>query len=281
MGTLLLIVVWMTAVLCAVAAGGELRALWRWQRRSQRRERLTTGWGLFEGTVREGRGPDGVLATHTLEQVGRALDGTPRRIGFWDRSFTGEQFGGTVDVAGTALAIPPAPAGTAEVWPRLGARQAPTVGFEAAWAEAIRAKGWVQQHRQQARVGDRVFVIGQLTNSGGAWSADAAGLAISFVDPRSFFSRRIAWGVCFIVAELALCAGLTAATLWVPVFGTVSMLGAAGLVAFFLGVTPIGVAYKKACRLPSVAFVRGEWNEASPAPVAVQFLPSTDAKSLN
>jgi hypothetical protein len=49
------------------------------------------------------------------------------------------------------------------------------------------------------------------------------------------------------------------AALWTPMFGLVSMLGAAAALGVFLGVQPLGVAVNEAVRTPDRAYLRGRW----------------------
>ena len=62
-----------------------------------------------------------------------------------------------------------------------------------------------------------------------------------------------------ILAELLVAGLCTVLVLWPPVFGWVSMLGAAASLGFFLGVQPLGVSLNEAVRTPDRAYLRGSW----------------------
>jgi hypothetical protein len=107
-----------------------------------------------------------------------------------------------------------------------------------------------------------VFVAGEVSREEDELIARAprgGELLVSATDPRSFVTKRITLVVSFIVVELAVCAAATRVATWPPVFGSVSIGGAIACIAFFLGVTPIGVAVREACRPPSQARLRGTW----------------------
>lgn len=239
MAGLALAVFWIHTLLIAAAAIQDLRDLLR-LRRSLR---------PLTGIVRSGRAA-GVLARNCVEQVGRGKgDG---RVYFSDAGTRSELLGGEIELDGgrvISLAAAQVP-----VWPgpaqRLAAAQ-PSSPSQIAEVEpqARRAAGWRREVSVEIREGDRVWIGG----------AETEPLLISAIDPRAWLLRRSALIVAFVLGSLALAGVCTALALWPPVFGTVSMLGAAAALGFFLGVQPLGVSLNEAVRTPDRAYLRGHW----------------------
>lgn len=280
MAGLALAVFWIHALLIAAAAGQDLRALARLRRALARLPSAAAGLrdgavGLLEVTIREGAGPDDALARNVLEQVGRGKgDG---KVHFSDSARRSEVFGGLVELDdGTQLRVE---AGEGAVWPEAGERscaaaRAPELEFAAVEAQARRAKGYRREVQCELGPGRRAWIAGRLREAGG-WTVEPAippvgagvgrGVAgepvllIAAIEPRRWLARRCWLIVAFIVAELALAAGCTVVALWPPLFGWVSMVGAAAALGFFLGVQPLGVTLNEASRPPDRAYLRGTW----------------------
>jgi hypothetical protein len=274
MGSIALAILWVNTLLIAAAAAKELLRL------EERRARLkprkagdsTPGYGLIHGRVAEGNGPEGALARHRVEQVGRSA-GDPeaqREIVFADRTIEGEVLGGSVQVEGEEeVILGPASGSAAEVWVSEAAlREAAAcpgaMGFDAAYAEARKARGFVRAVEVALRPGQEVWVAGEITRRG----RDAAlfvapsrsfGMLVAAVDPRAILARKIALSIAALVGILGGAAGATALALTQPYFGPVSTLGAALGLGFFILVQPAGTALRDAVLLPHRAFVRGAW----------------------
>ncbi|HEY1959059.1 MAG TPA: hypothetical protein VGH28_25775 [Polyangiaceae bacterium] len=232
MGVLCLGVVWMTALLVAAAAWQELRDLRALAKRAKR---------ASVGTV---VGDD--LAEWRALQTGRATD--REEIAFHDRKFESEVFGGRVDVDGETIEIARS---DAEVWTDERARReaaecSDAKTFDAAYAQARKAKGFARDVRVRVRPGDRVWIVGKEI--------------VSTIDPVAFCNKKSLAFVLFIPLELAVCAAATRLALATPHFGKTSIAGAIVCLAFFLGVTPLGVALREGARRPSRAFLRNTWS---------------------
>jgi hypothetical protein len=203
------------------------------------------------GIVRAGRGPGGVLASNTVEQVGRSKgDGV---VHFSDAAHRSELFGGVVELDdGSELELEPAT--DVDVWPspkrRLDVAAAKSADIvTAAASEARRARGYSRSVSVTIGEGERVFL---LEREGGAD-------IVSAVDPRRWIAGK-RWLIAgFVVAELALAGACTVAIFWPPLFDWLSMLGAAAALGLFLGVQPLGVAVQDAVRTPDRAYLRGRW----------------------
>lgn len=237
MGVFCLGVLWMTALLVAGAAWQELRDL----------AKLAASLrDVISGTIVEG-----VFASHEVEQTGRALDSATPTIVFHDRGYASRIHGGRVESNGETLELS---SSAGEVWvdPRASALAMQSDGaFDDEWAASKKSKGTHRVVQTTLRAGDRVFV---------ARDANGAVAIVSALDPRKFVASRRALVLAFIVVEILACAGCTRLALWSPVFGPISTLGGALCLAYFLAVTPAGVAVRDACRPPSRAVVRGRWS---------------------
>lgn len=249
MAALALAVFWVHVLLIAGSAALDLRALLRLRRRLRR------GVGLWAGTVRRGDGPDGVFARNVVAQIGRGRgDG---RIHFSDAAHRSEVFGGQLELDEQRIECA---AVEAPVWPDLERRQAAARAasdedIARVQGQARRAKGWEREVVGTLAVGDRVWIAGQLQDGR---ITDV--FLVSANDPRRWLAGRCWLIVGFILGDLGVAAGCTVAALWAPMFGVVSMLGAAAALAFFLGVQPLGVALDEAVRTPDRAYLRGRWS---------------------
>jgi hypothetical protein len=251
MAVLALAVFWVHVLLIAGAAAVDLRELLRLRGRLRR--------GLHMGTVRRGDGPDDVFARNIVAQVGRGRgDG---RVHFSDAAHTSEVFGGVVELDEGRLIE--CAAVEAPVWPDLERRAADARArsdedIARVEPQARRAKGWEREVVGTLAVGDRVWIGGQLHDR-----RFAEVFVVSTTDPRRWLAGRCWLILGFIVANIGVAAGCTVAALWTPMFGVVSMLGAAAALGVFLGVQPLGVAVNEAVRTPDRAYLRGRWSQGT------------------
>jgi hypothetical protein len=243
MGIFCLVVLWTTALLVAASA-------------FQLRGRLAAkGAQLGRGIVGvvDGAGP---FARASVTQVGRALDPAAHpAIAFHDRAWAGELVGGAVVAAGARVEV--APSARAEIWvdpERFAAAAAcgDVAEFDAAWAQAKKAKGWERTVGVTIEKGERVWV-----------HAQASPPLVATFEPHAWLGARARALVVFAITELFVCGVVTRIAVTPPVFGTVSMLGAVLGIAFFLGVTPLGVKLREATRFPHEARLRGTWERSA------------------
>lgn len=238
-----LAIVWVNALLIALAAVAEARRLLR--------ERTALG-AVTAGEVARGDGEDGALGVHEVDQVGRALDAPVPTIAWHDRDHTSEIFGGAVKVDGKEVEVDAA--GDGEIWPARDrqvdqGKCSSDDDLDALYKASRSAKGTLRKVRTPIRVGDVVWIA-------------RAGKLISAVEPRAWYGARARAAFAFVLAELGVCGALTAAALWPPHFGLVSTLGGAGLLLFFVFVQPVGVTVEEGGRAPSRTLLRGEWQRS-------------------
>jgi hypothetical protein len=240
MGVLALAILWVNTLLVSADVARQARALLR-----------------RRGAMRPARGrvTRGALAVRRVEQVGRAgsAEGT---ILFHDRGASGEVLGGTLEQeGGEEIEVEASP--SAEVWLTAAeleraAACASAEAFDDAYASARKARGFSRTVTATVGAGQEVFVV---RGEGGA-------LLVATMDPRGLLARKAALAAAFIAGALVLAAGCTAVALWPPVFGTVSTLGGALCLGFFLLVQPAGTALRDAVLVPSLAPLRGRWTRA-------------------
>ncbi len=252
----LLFSVWIVALLSAADVLIDFRRLGALRRRWTPLS-SADGTGLVVGTIVEGKGPDGVFAVHHLEQRVRALD-RPNTLGFWDRTRAAELFGGTVSVGSTSVKVDAQPA---QVWPS-DERQAqalplPATQFAALAGDAQKAAGALRRLDTPLKAQDTVYLAGTFRN-GVLGPAPDGGLLVSAVDPNGWASARqnlclgfvaLAFGWASLGTALAVGAG--------EPWGLVSKLGAVVLIALFLGLTPLCVKVRNACKTPDERDVGG------------------------
>jgi hypothetical protein len=118
-------------------------------------------------------------------------------------------------------------------------------GFEEAYAQAAKAKGYARTVVAPMKPGATVFM--------------ANDVLVASMDPRELLARKAAMGAAFIAVELLGAAACTALALYPPLFGLVSTIGGALGLAFFVLVQPAGTAARDAMLVPSLAPVRGQW----------------------
>ncbi len=243
MGIACLGIVWVTAILVALAALQDLADLRRIAKRARR---------AIVGTA------VGDLAEWRVEQTGRAIDGRREAIAFHDRAFHGEVFASQIRAGGDEYEI--ASSDTAHVWlgneRAEGAACASDADFESAYPQAKKAKGFAREVRVRIHDGQRVHVLGKIDGK------RITPEIVSTIDPIAFCRRKAMLIALFVPTEIVVCAAATALALVPPHFGRVSIAGAVACFAFFLGVTPLAVALRENARRPHEAFLRTEWLRA-------------------
>ncbi|MCC6559429.1 MAG: hypothetical protein IT372_41445 [Polyangiaceae bacterium] len=254
MGVLALAIVWVNTLLVAAAALKDALAL------AARRR----GMSVTEARVIRGDGRTGALAGHRVEQIGRAGQGTGAReaILFSDRAHGGEVYGGAVSAAGEQggdRELRVAPVMEAEVWlPAAAVRAAaacPSAArFEEAYLHARKARGYSRTVEAMIRADARVWIVGE------RGPGEITPSLIAAMDPRAWCRSKERLLAAFAIAVIAAAAGCTAVALVPPAFGTVSKIGGALCLGFFLLVQPAGTAVRDAVRVPSRAILRGQWS---------------------
>jgi len=239
-----LAVVWVNALLIALAAWNEARRMMK--------ESAALG-NVERGKVTRGDGEDGALAIHETDQVGRALDAPVPTIAWHDRSHSSEIFGGAIKVGKKEIAI--AASTDCEIWParnrQVEKSRCPNDSeLDGLYKASRGAKGALRKVRTPIAVGDDVWIA-------------KSGAFISAIEPRAWYAAKVRAALGFALAELALCGGLTFVAMHQPHFALVSTLGAAGLLLFFVFVQPLGVSVEENARAPSRSFLRGEWQRSA------------------
>lgn len=243
MGIALLTLAWVTALMVAIDALIDARAMWR-----RLAEWKTT---LVQGTV---VAPE--LAVHEVEQRVKQLDSDAPALVFFDRKHQSTVTGGAVTVGSEQLEV----SGTrdAEVWigeaTRLAAAacSAPSA-FDAMYASAQGGGGGLRSVRTSLRAGAPVWLVG--TKQGTKFEARL----VAGFDPRSWVQGRLTASLGIVVMSLLWVSAGTVLALWPPAFGLVSIGGALVLVGHFLGMTPIAMAAREKSRTPAFGFIRGTW----------------------
>jgi hypothetical protein len=237
---------WLNTVLIAAAGWSEAAALLR-----ARASHLAPGTGARRGVVTAAAGPDGALAVWRVVQVGRSNGAGP--ILFHDRSQHAEVFGGTVALAdGSSVEL--APGTAAEPWIGGAARQRAAAcpdpaAFAAASPAATRAAGWERRLELPLRVGETIWLAGQVD----------AGLVLADADPRAWRTRVKLRTVALVLGLLVVAGACTIACLWPPVFGTVSKLGAAAALVAFNLFQLFGKLHHDAIQPPPATVIAGAW----------------------
>lgn len=253
MGIFCLVVLWTTALLVAASA-------------MQLRGRLAAKAKAL-GKARVGVvDSDGTFATAFVEQVGRALDPSDApAITFHDRRYGGSLAGGALVCAGERVEVPPAD--DAEIWVddrrREEAARCPDLrSFDEAYALARKAKGWVRTVEVRLTKGDRVhYFAGERP-------------VVATFDPSEWLGGKARALVVFAITELFVCGVVTRVALTEPLFGTVSTIGGALAIAFFLGVTPLGVKLREVARFPNEGRLLGVWQRSA---LSASRAPASDA----
>lgn len=231
MGVLALGVLWLNTLLIAGAALTQRRALGSVADALARARREGT---LIQASVTKGEGPEGALVTRTLQQVGRAMTvAGPDRILFTEALAQHAVHGGELE--GGAVLAPEEP--LERVWLDGGAPLKRALSdFDDAFRRASTTRGLTTSASTAVRVGDVIwFQRGQILASH---------------DPLRTVRTKRSGLLFFALAAVTVGAGLTAVILTPPIFGTVSTVGGAGALLFFLLVQPAGVKVRDWARLP-------------------------------
>jgi hypothetical protein len=243
MGALALAILWVNTLLIAAAA---------WKRRSALVRRTSSLSAIRGGTVLRGDGPGGALAALEVTQVGRLTAAALPTIAFHDQAYASLLCGGRLALTdGSEVDV--AASECAEVWVDdstfRDAATCPSLGaFEAARADARKARGFARTVSAPIGSGRAVFV---------ATAED--GILVATFDPRVWLARKTTLASLFVALELLVAGACTAACLHPPVFGTLSTVGGAASLAFFLLVQPAGTWVRDALRTPDRALRRGTW----------------------
>jgi hypothetical protein len=233
MGLLALGILWLNTLLIAAAALLERRALGGLLARLVEARRAGR---LVEAEVDAGSGPEGAFVTRTVRQRGRAVTtGAPDRILLTEVSVELGCHGGTLRIDGAPR---PIEAGRWDVWlapSAAGSRAHPD--FDACFAEASTHKGLATALVQRVGPGARVHWL--------------EGELLSAIDPVAALRVRRAGLLAFAALTILVGGVVTAVALVPPVFGTVSTIGGALSLLFFVLVQPAGVWVRNWARLPS------------------------------
>jgi hypothetical protein len=261
LGLLAFAILWVNTLLVVGAAFWPLRQLLGWLKRFRSE-------GLIEATVliEAAALGDGAIAEHRIEQVGRrASDDADRQaILFHDRSLHGTVLGGRVrTLDGDELELASVEGDAAEIWVARSAQNERAAcpsetAFDEAYRPACRAKGFVRQVVTPIAAGERVWIAAQ-RDGGQLVGSPQAPMLVATVNPRSYCRSRVLLVFLFMMATLALAAGVSWLALYPPVFGTVSTIGGAVGLVYFLLVQPAGVMLRDAVLPPSRLFLRGSW----------------------
>lgn len=247
MGVLALSVVWLNTWLIAAHAWKDARALGRLL------SDLETARGRGElvcARVLRGDGEGGAIGERRVQQIGRAVTKKgPDRILFTDRQSEMRIAGGEVEIDGATVSIGPA---DGQVW-TLGepGRREPGA-FANAWSRAATNKG-VESGLVIPVGTSEVWLRGK--RDGARLSADL----VAARSPVSVIANGRRMLLSFAFGAIITVAGITAVCFVPPVFGTVSTLGGALMIAFFILVQPLGVMVRNATRPPPERPVGGVW----------------------
>ena len=233
MGLFALGVLWLNTLLIAAAALLHRRELGQHLRRLVEARRAGR---LAEAEVGAGSGPDGAFVTRTVRQRGRAVTtGGPDRILLTEVSVELACHGGELRIDGTPRRIE---AGRWDVWLAPSATGTRTRSdFDACFAEASTHKGLATALVQRVGAGARVYWL--------------EGELLSAIDPVATLETRRAGLLAFAAVAILLAGGVTALALVPPVFGTVSTIGGALALLFFVLVQPAGVRVRNWAQRPS------------------------------
>jgi hypothetical protein len=249
MGILALGILWVNTLLIAAAALKE---------RAKLVARLVSLGTVSRGKILRGDGPGDVLAAFEVVQRGRLAAADPPSILFSQRALRYTVSGGCLALEdGSEVGIHPSENG--EVWVddatfRAAASCPSDIAFERAAIDARKADGFVRTVVVELTSGRDVFVARR-----------EAGSLVATMDPRVWLARRMRLAHGFVVAEIVVAGACTATALHSPRFGTVSTLGGAASLAFFLLVQPLGTLVRDALCPPSRARRRTTWTRPQSA----------------
>jgi hypothetical protein len=243
MGMLALGIFWVNTLLIAAAALKERAKLVA--------KRMSLG-PVSRGKILRGAGPRGVLAAFEVVQRGRLSAADPPTILFSGRALRHAVSGGCLALEdGSEVDIRPSENG--EVWVddatfKAAASCPSDVAFERAALDARKADGFVRTVVVELTAGRDVFAARR-----------EASFLLATMDPRVWLARRMRLAHAFVVAEIVVAGACTATALHSPRFGTLSTLGGAASLAFFLIVQPLGTLVRDTLRPPSRARRTTTW----------------------
>jgi hypothetical protein len=243
MGMLALGIFWVNTLLIAAATLKERAKLVA--------RRMALG-SVSRGKILRGDGPRGVLATFEVMQRGRLTAADPPSILFSQRALRHTVSGGCLALEdGSEVGIRPSENG--EVWVddatfRVAASCPSDVAFERAAIDARKADGFVRTVIVELTAGRDVFA-----------ARGEASLLVATMDPRVWLARRMRLAHAFVVAEIVVAGACSATALHSPRFGTLSTLGGAASLAFFLIVQPLGTLVRDTLVPPSRARRTTTW----------------------
>jgi hypothetical protein len=264
MGMLALGIFWVNTLLIAAAALKERAKLVA--------KRMSLG-PVSRGKILRGAGPRGVLAAFEVVQRGRLSAADPPTILFSERALRHAVSGGCLALEdGSEVDIRPSENG--EVWVddatfKAAASCPSDVAFERAALDARKADGFVRTVVVELTAGRDVFAARR-----------EASFLLATMDPRVWLARRMRLAHAFVVAEIVVAGACTATALHSPRFGTLSTLGGAASLAFFLIVQPLGTLIRDTLLPPSRARRRTTWARPQKADhVAEKAVASSDHRA--
>ncbi len=210
---------------------------------------------LVRATITGGQGPNGAFATHTVEQIGRAITvAGPPRILFTDRASSGAIHGGRARTGEREVLVSPAP--EALVWCSSHEPRGDVAAFDAAWPRASTFKGFSTTIAHNVRPSEEVWLW---LDRAASDVEEVRARLVSREDPaRVVRAARLPLRGLVVVALLGV-SSATVLALWPPVFGLVSTLGGAAGLGFFLAIQPLGIAARDKALLPDRRRVGGLW----------------------
>jgi hypothetical protein len=251
LGALALFSLWANSLLILAMAFKQLRALQRLKTRfTDGKDRGTLIYGEAENT------PDGVLATRTVNQTGRAVtSGSPGQIVFADGEQGFTMYGGSIRLGTDELVDLDASANEIEIWhsperisTTLGCQDLET--FDEAHAAASRFRGFQRDLTFSVLEGDSLWVLGE-RSEGRVCAPKHGPLILSMVDPGQWVRQQIRWVWAFLLGASSTLIVVSVIALLPPIFGTLSTLGMVLCLAYFLAVQPVGTALRDRIRPPA------------------------------
>ena len=261
MGLVALAVLWVNVLVIVAAAGQRVRGVWAWRRRFVRARRQGQ---LVVGRVTQGSGPDGTFAVRRVRRVGRARTDTRRRIiRLSEHSSVTELLGGVVQLDnGQDLSVQPT--ADAEIW--LGDSEldfrAPSeaAAFDRAYQAASTFKGLRMDSEHAVRTGDRVWIdFSGHPHRQTPEAPAAARWVVATVSPLGWCARRLLMGLGFTLFSVGAALAITRLAIWDPLFGPISTIGGLLGLVYFLGLQPLGVAFRNATCTPGQQLATGVW----------------------
>ncbi|MBN8611519.1 MAG: hypothetical protein J0L92_13080 [Deltaproteobacteria bacterium] len=205
---------------------------------------------LVRARIVRGAGPAGAFATSDVEQLGRAMTTSgPQRILFTDRAMHPVLHGGSVVIDGREAAIEPDQ--SALVWCGKLAPRGDREAFDAAWPSASTFRGHVTTLARRLAAGDDVW-IERVTAGEGV-------RLVACEDPEAVVQRARRPLRALVMMALGGATLVTVLALWPPVFGTISTLGGAAGLGFFLAIQPLGTRARDQALLPDRRRIGGLW----------------------